>query len=268
MRPRSFLSRRMRSACMTMAFLGVSGAIAQPAPAWRALPADPVAGETFVVQKPVNLENKPFPVHYRTKVNGKSIFLAEIFPPGASGWYFGGSYIGSQAAGPLSEGTYEVRYAVDSNLDSVGTGSLLGSLVVLPAPPPVQPAFTTLSGMWFKPDEPGTGMNLVQGQQGNLFAVYMGYAEHSGNPAWLVMPGGRWVTPTRFRGVVYETEGTPMSGAWVASAYQAHGRGLLTLEFTSASDVTFTLETPSVGNNDTPYFMLRTLRTRMRNQPF
>jgi hypothetical protein len=58
------------------------------------------------------------------------------------------------------------------------------------------------------------------------------------------MPGGAWVTPTRFTGAVYVTLGTPFSQPWAfnptTNPLPLTKIGTFTFDFTSVSTANFT----------------------------
>lgn len=159
---------------------------------------------------------------------------------------------GYVASPPLPAGALQVEYSVDWATPARNVA--LQSLVV-PALAEVSPAYRKLSGNWFDPAAPGTGVNLVQNaNSGRLFAAWLAYNvtvgyEHPGEPGWLVMSGGRWLTPTRWRGLLYQTIGRGPNFQWEAPRFSIKPLGYMTLEFESADSVRFeaTLVHPNSG---------------------
>lgn len=106
------------------------------------------------------------------------------------------------------------------------------------------PAFTGLSGNWFDPAGPGRGLNIVQGASGALFVLWLDHgippnwdfpAPHS--PSWLVMPSGRWITPTTFRGLLYSSRGSPANQRWDPAALTSAPFGFAALTFSNANEL-------------------------------
>ena len=72
--------------------------------------------------------------------------------------------------------------------------------------PPAIPTHD-LTDLWWNPQEPGWGLNLIQhAGTNNVFGVMYTY-DTSRRPLWLVMAGGRWNTPLQFEGDLYRTSG-------------------------------------------------------------
>ena len=60
--------------------------------------------------------------------------------------------------------------------------------------------------MWASTDGAGHGLSVVQHRSGNVFALWATYDEASGTPTWLMIPGGRWQSGTRFAGELYRAD--------------------------------------------------------------
>lgn len=115
--------------------------------------------------------------------------------------------------------------------------------LALPAAAQSTPA-ANYTDMWWNPSESGWGISFTQHSSNQAFVVWYTYdpretlATGRAKPLWLVMPGGRWVTPTRFTGDVYVTLGMPFNQA--GSNKRQTIVGTFTFDFTSASTGTFT----------------------------
>ena len=143
----------------------------------------------------------------------------------------------------LSAGTYGASFTDPAYFSRTYP---MGSVTVRDAGPAASPQFRGLSGNWFDPAQSGWGVNLVQGNSGALFAAWMAYtidyslpAGSSGKPFWVVMSSGRWLTPTKFRGLFYHTTGPYLSSSFNPAAVKALPAGVGTLEFTSSTEVRF-----------------------------
>jgi hypothetical protein len=110
---------------------------------------------------------------------------------------------------------------------------------------------TGLAGNWFNPVESGWGVNVLEsGSQ--LFVVWFDQGDpfsdaRSGDvpwslakfSTWRVLSGGRWISPTTFRGVLYETrDGTYPGGPSTVARVYAVGHASLT--FTPSGEMDFT----------------------------
>jgi hypothetical protein len=130
-------------------------------------------------------------------------------------------------AAPRS-GPYEVFFQHEQGPDIVRIDAI--ELQAPAAAAPAAPARHGITGNWFDPAQAGWGVNILESDSGpQLFAVWLDYADFdfpSGFPqspppanyatrasTWRVMSGGRWITPTMFRGILYQTfDGTRPDG--------------------------------------------------------
>lgn len=129
----------------------------------------------------------------------------------------------------------------------------VASLLALALPASAQsvPA-ANYSDIWYNAAESGWGVTFTQHSANTVEAVWYTYDPREpdlaspGNfkPLWIVMPGGTWVTPTRFTGPAFVTLGTPFSQPWAFPNGLPPGNvsnvGTFTFDFTSASTATFT----------------------------
>jgi hypothetical protein len=171
------------------------------------LPADPEAGEAFLVRGSYCRGGSPtWFLGATSRVEGSRIRVDAQF--GGSDFSVPSCATMNAVASAPSAGTYAVSFSIAA--DSRYTDVALGDVRVTPASPPTQPALRGLSGNWFDVSKPGWGVNIIQGGSGALFAIWAAYQyDFLGGvtkPAyWFVMPNGRWRTPTTFRGLFYST---------------------------------------------------------------
>lgn len=76
----------------------------------------------------------------------------------------------------------------------------------------------SVSGSWYQPTFSGSGLMLhhiidqsSDKQRESVWGTWHNYRE-SGESSWFSLQGGKWVTPTRYEGIVYETRGATSSG--------------------------------------------------------
>ena len=114
--------------------------------------------------------------------------------------------LGDFVAVSFGKATFRVFAELGSR--SLGSASLL--LTVVPHPPPPEGVpVSPLQGMWWGgPAESGWGMSIAQHGDG-LFNVIYAYDDY-GNPTWYVMPYVVWNdSRTSFTGPVYSPRGSP-----------------------------------------------------------
>lgn len=70
------------------------------------------------------------------------------------------------------------------------------------------------SGLWGAADEPGWGLALQQGPSGRLFGELLLFDSDS-QPQWFTLQAGRWITATRWSGLVVRSTGAP----WTSTFY-------------------------------------------------
>jgi hypothetical protein len=213
------------------------------------LPPNPVAGESFVLSGQLTFAGAPglAPNTYCTlhrvglSVEGTSIVIVPEIDGSTS------FVLGAKSACPftvpvpgLPMGSYSasLRY---QNLNGPPIATLSANAVTVAAsPPPAVPAYRNLSGNWFDPSDPGWGVNVVQGDSGAVFALWLSYQgpENSVSgqflpPVWVVMPSARWLSPTHVRGLLYKTGGSGFNVEFDPSKSTVNAAGYLSLEFTS-----------------------------------
>lgn len=195
------------------AMLLAMGALPAPALETRVLPADPQAGETVAVLL-THVFNKPCSfVTSTARVEGSTVVVGQ--PQATFGGKLNWCRAGATMAG-LSTGSYTVPGAPFNNENwDLGQISSLGTAFTVSPASTSTPQYRDLDGNWFDPAQPGWGMNVVQGESGALFGVWLSYTEINASlgagrdyaSEWVVLPAGRWVTPTKFRGLLYASMG-------------------------------------------------------------
>lgn len=107
-------------------------------------------------------------------------------------------------------------------------------IATLAAPPP-SPTQDYTDLWWGGDNQSGWGFNIMQHAGTNqIFGVMYTY-DASGKPLWLVLPGGSWVTATRFSGNWYRVTGPAYNRAFDASQVKVVQVGSAQLDFTDAS---------------------------------
>ena len=123
------------------------------------------------------------------------------------------------------------------------------------------------SDMWYNAAESGWGLSFMQHRETNqVFAVWYTYdpraRDSSGfKPLWIVMPGGKWTTPTSITGDVFVTTGTPVPQTWVPGNLKLDPVGTFTISFSGSGSGTFTYDVhpPANAVSGSPGFGLPTL---------
>ena len=228
------------------AVLFAAGALPSVALETRVLPADPQAGETIAVIL-THVFNKACSLVTGTaRVEGNTVLVGQ--PQATFGGKLNWCRLGSTVGG-LGVGNYTVPGTAFTNenwdfgqIPSVGT-----AFAVSPAATST-PQYRDLDGNWFDPAQPGWGMNVVQGDSGALFGVWLSYVEVGASlevgrsnyaAEWIVLPAGRWITPTKFRGLLYASMGRQIHQSPVESLVGVVGLG--TIEILSQDRMKFSV---------------------------
>ena len=150
---------------------------------------------------------------------------------------------------PLAAGNYDASfvYTIPPNTGGEPQASpqQLGRVTVAPLAAPAVPLHRRLSGNWFDPNRPGTGVNLVQGASGALFAAWLTHPPSDFSASvvvpggWLVMSEGMWIAPNVFRGPLFETRGASVERPWDATKLSVTPDGFATFTFFSPDEVRF-----------------------------
>lgn len=120
-----------------------------------------------------------------------------------------------------------------------------------PASASVSVGFGNFSDMWWDDAENGTGMSIIHHGSNQMFIVWYTYTD-TGEPLWLVFPGGTWTDNRTFTGALYKPRGTSFARPWNAAAFQvgaAVGNG--TISITAADEVKFTYAINGVSGTKT-----------------
>lgn len=111
--------------------------------------------------------------------------------------------------------------------------------------------YGNLTDMWWNSDENGTGMSIIHHGSNQLFVIWYTYTD-TGEPLWIVFPGGTWENNKTFVGSLYKTRGTGFSQHWSQAAFQVgNSVGTGRLAFTSEDAVTFTYTVNNVSGSRT-----------------
>jgi len=220
--------------------LTLAGIPVAAAPAGSVIPADPIVGETVLISFTICSGSSPTWFGPPTvRVDGSTITLSAQYQ--GSDFSVPSCAQATGAANGLAAGHYDVVFAPAPPIGNLSPSYAIGSVTVSDAQR-VRPQYTRLDGNWFDPDAPGSGVNVVQGDSGALFATVLTFDQYTLLPTWYVMSSGVWLTPTRFRGALYAPIGSPARVAWDASQLHVIPFGLLTLDFSGASDAAFQVQ--------------------------
>jgi hypothetical protein len=181
----------------------------------------------------------------------EAVWNRGITEPGSSGsglfvenghYLIGQLYGGSQsctASGSDFYGRFDVAYNaglanyLGGASTSGGASSPTPSPTPTPTPTPAGPAVYTptlnYSALWWNPAESGWGLSITQ-HNAAMFAAWFVYGA-SGEPMWVVMPGGTWTSPTTFAGDLYTTTGPPSGAAFDPSRVTTTRVGSAMLNF-------------------------------------
>lgn len=241
------MSRIRREAIALAALLAVASTLAsaqQSSLPLRVLPQNPAAGEDFVIQVTGTTPSSPV-FHLRTtsSVSGSTILLSSELD--TNDFSVPGAYRAGAVVNVPVPGTYQL----DMEARSTGPGGAtyprrtIGSVTVGPAITPAAPQFRGLTGLWWTPAEPGMGVSVTQAESGQLFVVWFTYRPSTANESasreglWLVLSSGKWISPTDYRGILYEARGTPANRPFAASAGSLFPYGFATLRVPSADRI-------------------------------
>ncbi len=242
---------------LAAALLAATGAQAQ----LRLLPPDPRASEPFVLQTFGSAgSNTVEVVNTRVDLVGQIVLNVQtstLLTETSKTWV-------SVVIPGLGTGSYQVLLRTNQIGFDIGRGfANVGAAVATPAP-----QFRGATGNFFNAAESGWGVNIIEGVGGNLFVVWFdhgnplnGAAATAAKAMWMVLPGGRWITPTTFRGILYDTEARGLNQDY--GNLHATPRGYASLTFLSADEVDFTA---TVGFG--PEFREVSKTKRLRRQVF
>ena len=221
------MKRRLAAAVALLVPLSTSAA------EYEYLPPQPQAGEQFVITGALSYGSEDacslFTMSY-AGVSADRIDVREYTGPGYKGDQF------SCRFGALVPGLPEGRYYADIRRANGPLGS--PGVVTVVAGSASQPARRDLTGNWMVSAEPGWGLNIVQGDSGKLFIAWMMYRPFASH--WVIVPDGRWITPTTWRGVAYQTRNVRFDAAADTARLQTTPVGYVEVAFTGQHEATFT----------------------------
>lgn len=134
-------------------------------------------------------------------------------------------------------GRFDVAYSAGLSPWLGGTPPPVVITPPAPSTPAIEPALN-YSDLWWNPAESGWGLSLTQ-HGSALFGAWYAY-DASGRPLWVVMPGGRWTTPTTFTADLFTTTGPDPTGTFNPALVVTTKVGTATLNFTSSGQGTLT----------------------------
>ena len=166
------------------------------------IPAEPVAGQDFIVFVQTNFGQCPVVPGGRANVAGGEIVVS-----------FDTSRCGSVSIGlPPADSPRGalVNVAAPGNYAVMHAGSRIGTLAVKAGPAtPVVRSAPLLNGLWNVPSAPGWGIRITEGATGQLFVVW--YASGNAPGRWFVSSGGSWTGPNEYSAVFYDPSGPTLS---------------------------------------------------------
>ena len=86
-------------------------------------------------------------------------------------------------------------------------------------------------------------MSIIHHSNNQLFIIWYAYAD-SGEPLWIVFPGGIWLDTRNFTGALYKTRGTSFRQPWNPGAFQVEasvGNGTITIINADQIQFTYTM---------------------------
>lgn len=160
-----------------------------------------------------------------------------------NGRYLVGQLYGG--GGSCTEGATDIygRFDVAYNaglyqwLGGAPTGPILPPSPPAPSVPAIEPAIN-YSDLWWNAAESGWGLSLTQ-HGAALFGAWYAY-DAAGKPLWVVMPGGKWTTPTTFTAELYTTTGPEPLVTFNPAQVVTTRVGSATLNFATAGQGTLT----------------------------
>lgn len=133
-----------------------------------------------------------------------------------------------------------------------------GQITVQAASTSARPPYS-LAGLWNTASEPGWGVNIAEGDSGQLFITWFTYGRFiSGTRAlasWYVASSGRWTGPNEFSAPFYWTQGPVLGATFDPSRVVLMTIGQMTITVHSPDSITFSVE----GHDGSPLVVTRTL---------
>ncbi len=233
------------------------------------------AGEDFVVQFNGNTGSSPALVEATSSsVSGQTLTLHVDVRE--FGFAVGAVYRAGVVANVPFAGIYSVTLERGSGV-GVQRAENVTTLTVGSARAPASPQFRNLSGLWWNPNESGTGASITQADSGQLFLVWYAHRPIIGSgglegtrtqPYWLAMSTGKWISPTEYRGVLHETRAAGLNNAYVASEARTFPKGMATLRFLAPDRVELMAEADLDSTSDGFFLSVATVRRTLTLQRF
>jgi hypothetical protein len=210
----------------------------------QVFPESPAASEPFVIEVILTAPNTP-PRIVQSNVWILDKLIRADLVLNSDGASVPGNIRYTRVMDGLPTGVYTLVVNVQQEGLAPVTTRVVG-VNIAPAAVPASPAYRNLSGVWFSPDEPGWGVNIVQGESGQLFAFWLTYRADDQPPSlgfessWFHMSNGIWASPTEFRGLLLETFGPSAAKPFSSSPVTVNGAGNASFRFINDHEVEFT----------------------------
>jgi len=240
-------TRLFRSFALLLLLACAWTAGAQVRPSFETIPAQPQAGEEFVLRFYGSFPYSPAnPTNIQVAVDGRHIEMTFTMP--SIGFSVPWAYVAETRLTLPAEGTYTVtslfRYDGYTELNPLASATI----TVGPRANPATPQYQGLSGLWWSPDEPGWALAVTQPDSGRLFALWFTYVPLTTAPTtpqpqtpgtWYMVPSGNWATPTEYTGMLYTAVGPPANLAFNPAAVAVNAVGTATIRVLSADRLEF-----------------------------
>ncbi|HYC36357.1 MAG TPA: cytochrome c [Usitatibacter sp.] len=182
------------------------------------------------------------PVAAQNVANGQTLYnticiVCHGFPPAGGPERAAGNPAAIRNA--INGGVGPMRFlgSILTQQDIVDIAAYLLSLTSAPMDPVPQFDYSDL--WWGGVQESGWGLNLIQHPSHTVFGVLYTY-EAPNRPAWFVMPGGTWLSPTLYEGAFYRVTGPHLNMApFDPAAVNVRQVGTARLSFSGRDNATF-----------------------------
>ena len=242
--------KRTTQAALGIAILATVGTAA--AREMSVFPPEPVAGQDFVVHVAgTYCGDHPLHGYADASVTGDTITVS--YSASASGACTSGgqpTLFTGAAVRVNAPGQYKVVVR-----PSVWDAYAAGSVTVKEASP-VTRTGTSLAGLWYVPAQPGWGLNITEGDSGQLFLTWyqFGGADATGSSlttssSWTFVSGGTWLAPNTFSGALYRAVGMSLRLpiAYDPARVERSPLGVANVTLTSPETLTFTVDWADYG---------------------
>ena len=228
--------------------LSATTAVAQIA--FTTIPATPVAGEAFIVREHITSGMEESLLNGSVAITGNRVDLTMRTLVTDFNETESEPHDITFAVTVPAAGAFTFYQSAMTTYDEVSFNTngpqAIGVVNVAAALPGAIPASAALSGLYYDPAAPGSGVTIEQGVSGQVFATIYTQGLVSGSnqlePVWHVMSSGKWISPTRFRGVLSKTRGTSAKAAFQPASLVMAPVAVLTLDFSIANGVTLSVE--------------------------